>query len=77
MKKIKRPKIGEYVLATQFSDKDPNDPWCVSTVTHILEDEDSIACRVLSGGNRYYRHFWRITKQEGDEWLKNFHKELK
>jgi len=70
--KIKRPKIGEYVLATHYSDKDPHDPWFVSTVTHILEDKDSIVCRVDGGGNRYYKHFWRITKQEGEDWLKNF-----
>lgn len=72
MHKIKRPKIGEYVLATHFSDKDPQDPWFVSTITDIWETKDKICCRVEGGGNRYYNHFWRITPEEGAEWIKNY-----
>jgi len=29
MRRIKIPKIGEYVLVTKWGDKDPYDPWYV------------------------------------------------
>lgn len=71
MRKIKRPKIGEYVLATKYSDKDPNDPWYVSFVTEIIEREKNLRYKV-EGSEREWRHIFRITKEEGDEWLNNF-----
>lgn len=71
MRKIKRPKLNEYILATNFSDKDLKDPYHISTVTDIWESsEQGITCRV-HGSNRWWKHFWRISKEEAIERLKN------
>ena len=65
MRKTKKPKIGAYVLATRWPDKDPNDPWAVGYVDSVLEFDGEI--RVTLGERRQYRHFWNISEQEGQE----------
>ncbi len=72
MRKIKNPKIGEYVLVTKYSDKDPNDPWCVSFLTDILVRENYKRYKV-EDNNREWRHVFRITKEDGKEWLNNYY----
>ena len=37
MKKIKKPKIGEFVFVARWSDKDPNDPHAQGFVEQILK----------------------------------------
>ena len=71
MRKIKRPRLGEYVLATRWSDHDPHDPWYVGFVCGVLEFTQGIQYMVV-GSNRQWRHVFRISKEEGDEWIKNF-----
>ena len=63
--------IGDYVFASKFSDGDPNDPWVVDFVTEIIVDSDGIAISV-GNSNRKYRHFAKITKEQGDYILHSF-----
>ena len=75
MKKVKRPKLGEYVLATRHGDKDPYDPWYVGVVVGVLEHINGMGYYV-EGSSRQWKHVWRISKEEGAEWLKNFAKQM-
>jgi hypothetical protein len=68
MRKIKRPKIGEYVLVTKWSDKDPKDPWRVGFVTALIITKDRIRYRV-DDDIREYKHCWRISEEEGRAWI--------
>lgn len=68
MRKIKRPKIGQYVLVTKYSDKSPLDPWRVGFVSEIVIREKSITCKVDTD-IREWRNIWSITKEEGAAWL--------
>jgi len=69
MRKIKRPKIGEYVLLARWSDKTMFDPWYVGYVDSILEDKCGLRYRA-GGSGRYFPHCWRITKEEGESRIK-------
>jgi len=68
MRKIKRPEIGEYVLATHWRDKDPFDPWAVGFISEIVIGENEISYKV-EGQSRLYRHCFRLSEQEGRAWL--------
>lgn len=68
------PQIGDYVLATKWSDGDPGDPWAVgfyAGTTTILGYSprhmvyDSAGKNILPNG---YRHVARIRKDVGT-WL--------
>lgn len=74
MNKVERPEIGDYVLVTKYSDKDPNDPWFVSLISAILETKDGLEYQV-EGSFRWWDHVWRISAEEGKEWLDNSIKE--
>lgn len=68
--------LGDYVLASKYSDCDPNDPWRVGFIVKII---------ITSRGERYvigeedgtwsdmreYRHAKIITKEEGKLWIDN------
>jgi len=69
MRKIKRPKIGEYVLVTRWGDKDPHDPWYVGHIKEITENSNGLFY-TLKESPRQWKHVFRITKKEGEEWLK-------
>lgn len=71
MQKVKRPKLGEYVLVSRWRDLDPNDPWYVGILVGILDHVRGMGYYV-DGSNRQWQHAWRISKEEGVEWLKNF-----
>lgn len=71
MRKIKKPKIGEYVLVTKYADKDPYDPWCISFVEEIIENKDGFRYKV-EGNKRLWKNVYRITKEEGAEWVEFF-----
>ena len=64
MRKIKRPKLGEYVLLARWSDKSMNDPWYVGHVDSIIEDKSGLRYRA-EGSKRYFKHCWRLTSTEG------------
>lgn len=68
MRKIKRPKIGQYVMVARWSDKDPRDPWYVGFVSEIIIRETETACKV-AGSYREWKNIWSITEQEGRAWL--------
>lgn len=67
-------KIGDYVLATKYSDGDPLDQWCVGFY-HGITDPHYNPVRfdvVDSGGKLFRRNGFRrcevITREQG-EWL--------
>jgi len=72
MRKVKNPKIGEYVLVTHWCDKDMNDPWNVGYLNAILvEDRGDGPAKYyrVEGSQRWFRHCWRISEEEGRERL--------
>jgi hypothetical protein len=68
MIKINKPKIGEYVLVTKWGDKDPRDPWYISYVSEIIINEKNTNYKVI-GSDRLWANIFRITKEEGKEWI--------
>jgi len=62
-------KVGDYVLATRWQDKDPMDPWGVGRITHVLHTSDGVRYKI-SGSNREWRHCTVITKEQGTTWLR-------
>jgi len=68
MKKIKRPKIGQYVLVSRWPDRDPRDPCSIGFVNGILEDHLGLTYRV-NVSDRWYPFVFKISKDEGIEWL--------
>lgn len=70
MRKIKRPKICQYVLVAKYSDKSPLDPWRVGFVNEIIFRENLVTCKV-EGDNREWKNVWSITKEEGAAWLES------
>jgi hypothetical protein len=70
MKKVKRPKIGDYVLLAKWSDKALEDPWVVGYLCAITETESWMFYRIkMPNGSwsRPYRHCWKITEEEGKQ----------
>ena len=66
--------LGDYVLATKYSDCDPQDPWRVGFVVRIITDkrgETYIIGEQDGTWNdfREYRHAKKITADEGRAWL--------
>jgi len=62
MRKVKRVKIGDYVLVSRWPDHDPNDPWEVGFITEFGEDTTGTYYRVK---DRYFRNVWKISPEEG------------
>lgn len=61
-------KVGDYVLATKYSDGDIRDQYAVGLVSEILDDRyvvvvDGNGTSLCAGGFRYAK---RITKEECD-----------
>lgn len=67
MHKVKRPKIGEYVLLAHFSDKDIYDPWVVGYLDGIEESKNHGLRYRVEESTRWFNHCWRITEQEASE----------
>lgn len=65
MRKIKRPKIGEYVLVSKYPDHDIFDPWGVGFITEITENEFGTRYMLKEFPKLRFKHCWRITKEEG------------
>ena len=64
--------IGDYVLASKYSDADPGDPWAVGFLNEIIDGRyfvgnDDIHSFRFSG----YRHCVKIPEYIGDWLLKN------
>ena len=74
MRKIKKPKIGEYVLGTRWSDRDPCDPWYIGYIKEVIKTPDGILRYMIDGSSRQWRHVFRISKEEGEERLRFFKK---
>ena len=71
MRKIKRVKIGDYVLLSRWPTPDFNNPW---TIGYIVEYGMDLGGRFYRVGNvhRVFRYVHKITPEEGkricDEW---------
>jgi len=75
VRKIKYPKIGQYVLVTRWSDKNPMDPWYVSVITKIHKIIGINGIKMyyeVEGSKRLWKNSFSITKKEGEDWLKNY-----
>lgn len=67
MRRIKNPKIGEYVLLTRWSDRGHYDPWELGFLKAFFVDSDGKGYKI---SERWYRNCFRLTKEEGHEWMK-------
>lgn len=63
VRRIKHPKLGEYVMLTRWGDKDPHDPWAIGFLTSIEYTERGIYYRVRDF-RRQFKNCFRITKEE-------------
>ena len=74
-----RARIGDYVLATKYSDRDPHDPWRVGFICEIIEDQFGISFVIgeqdlTYEDKRRYGHVKKLTKKEGKDWIDNHFK---
>ena len=70
MQKVKHINAGDYVLVSRWGDKDLYDPSYVGFINEWGEDKGGRFYRV-EGSKRYWRHCWKISKEEGNERLEN------
>lgn len=73
MRRVKRPKIGEYVLLARWRDKSFYDPWEVGYLTAITERAHGIAYCIT---HRFYPNCWRISREEGESRIATYRKEV-
>lgn len=71
--------IGDYVLATKYSDRDPLDPWRVGYVVKIVQSKRGLGYIVGNRDgtwedNREYLYVKHITGEFGREWIE-FHRD--
>jgi hypothetical protein len=66
MRRIKRPKLGQYYLLSWYKDHRLDDPWCIGSVAFIMEDINGMYYKI-EHGNRWYRYCFKISKLEADE----------
>jgi hypothetical protein len=74
MRKIKNPKLGEYVMLTKWADKDPKDPWRIGYLCAIEKRISKYGAEPKKyyqcfEDKRWYRHCFRLTQEEGIEWI--------
>ena len=69
MRKIKRPKIGEQVLATRWSDRDPMDPWALGCVKCIHEYQQGFTY-TIEGSGREWKHVFRMSPADITSWFR-------
>jgi hypothetical protein len=67
MNKVKNPKLGDYVLLSRWSDKSIYDPWFIGYLTEIVNSENNGLSYRCRGSDRYFKHCWRITKDEAND----------
>lgn len=66
--------LGDYVLATKYSDCDPGDPWRVGYVVRIITDKRGETYIVGNHDGtwndfREYNHCRKITPEQGWAWI--------
>ena len=66
MRKLKKPKIGQYVLVARWGDKSYYDPWRIGYIDSILIKEKETLVTVKDC-NRLWPHCWTITPDEATE----------
>ncbi len=65
MVKIENPELGDYVLLSSTYGYSRGDPHCVGFVSRICNDIKMGMSYTCEGVNRYYRHCYEITPEEG------------
>ena len=70
MRKVKLVRLGDYVLLSKYADKDPQDPWNLGVISEYGVDNTFGHFYKVDGSNRRYRHAWKISRDEGAEYLK-------
>jgi len=60
--------IGDYVLATKYSDADPNDPWFIGTIDLIGLDHKGWFIQ-FNEMVRRWRNYAKLTKEDGKKLL--------
>ena len=63
-------KVGDYVLATRWSDGDSQDPWCVGFYAGVSETGSHVVS-YGDGLSRTFRKVKKISKARGDFIIKN------
>ena len=66
-----RLKINDYVLATEYSDRDSGDPWEVGILREIRIDINGTKY-LVGGSGREWRHVYPITREQGEYILKMY-----
>lgn len=66
-----RVKIGDYVLASRWSDRDPHDPWFVGHVAKVEFVRGRFFVWLMESG-RSWPHCWKITAEIGEKILKQY-----
>jgi len=69
VRKIAFPKIGQRVLATHWLGNDPHDPWYIGFIESYTVDMSGVSIKIM-GSNRLWRHCYRISEKEYQEWVK-------
>lgn len=64
---VKEFNIGDYVLATKYSDCATNDPWYVGEIHTIGVDWKGCFIQFKETGVRRWENVKKITKEEGDK----------
>jgi len=62
------PQVGDYVLATKFSDGDPRDRWCVGFVKEIDKNNGKKYCVTFDEQTQWFRRACKIDRELG-EWI--------
>jgi hypothetical protein len=68
-------RLGDYVLATKYSDCDPNDPWRVGFLVRIIHTWNKPDRFIVGEQNGTWSDFYeylhakKITAEEGREWI--------
>lgn len=65
----KHPRVGDYGLASRYSDEDPTDPWYVGQLDEVGEDHKGYYFIIHDSTQKKFRHFRKLTSCEGVEIL--------
>ncbi len=73
---MKTPNIGDYVVATKYSDGNPGDEFCVGFIKEIMADYTPPRFDVIDGNGQSFRRngfrrVKKISKERGEFLVKN------
>ena len=62
--------VGDYGMVSKYGDEMPEDPWCIGIIDEVGKDQKGDFIRIYEYGNRKWRNFKPLTKEQGDKILK-------